>query len=78
MYMYMYVHVYVDVDFDVHVHVHVYVYVYVYVEAYAIPPTPLEVAPDFPWMIRFSEYYSQRFQRQVRQLISLSDVFTEV
>ena len=42
-------------------------------EAYAIPPTPLEVASDFLWIIRFSEYYSQRFQREVRQLNSLSE-----
>ena len=42
-------------------------------EAYAIPPTPLEAAPDFPWIIRFSEYYSPRFQREVRQLNSLSE-----
>ena len=44
-----------------------------YLEAYAIPPTPLEVASDFLWIIRFSEYYSQRFQREVRQLNSLSE-----
>ena len=47
-------------------------------EAYAIPPTPLEVAPDFPWIIRFSECHSQRFQREVRQLNSLSEFFIEV
>ena len=47
-------------------------------ESYAIPPTPLEVAPDFPWIIRFSECHSQRFRCEVRQLNSLSEFFTEV
>ena len=57
----------------------VYIYIYIYIlEAYAIPPTPLEVAPDFPWIIRFSECHSQRFRCEVRQLNSLSEFFTEV
>ena len=53
---------------------YIYICIYIYIlEIYAIPPIFLEVAPDFPWIIMFSEYYSQSFQREVRQLNSLSD-----